>query len=600
MTHSAIPMANEGAFTTEQKEYLAGFAAGLSTRGLLPFVGHRPDGLITHSAGEAPVNLAAPPPEPAETFFGVPIEDLCREERLKWEQNPLDIWDKILQHASENRPPEGGDVFRFKFHGLFYVAPAQDSFMLRVRIPGSVLRSDRLRGLAHMAREWGGGYADITTRANLQIREFAPRNIVNVLSALSDIGLTSRGSGADNVRNITATPTSGLDPTEVYDVRELARSFQFYLNNNRDLFGLPRKFNVAFDSGGAVSVVSDTNDIGFIATRVRPGAATETGPYFRVLLAGITGHKRFATDCGLLLAPEECVAMAAAMVRVFAEKGDRTDRKKARLCYVLDRIGIAGFLEEVGKKLAFPLRFAPIDACETRAPVLKHGHLGVHAQKQPGLNYIGAAIPVGRMTAEQMQAMADLVETCGTGELRLTVWQNVIVPNVPTDKIDQAKAALCAMGFDWRSSAQAGGLVACTGNTGCRFAATNTKGQAIALARHLDERLSLDAPINIHLTGCPNSCAQHYIGDIGLLGTSVDTATGAVEGYHIYVGGGADQEQGLARELAKGVPFEQVPPLLERLLHGYLARRAMAESFSSFARRIDIDELRAMAAEVAP
>lgn len=598
MTHSAIPMANEGAFTTEQKEYLAGFAAGLSTRGLFPFVGHRPDGLITHAAGEAPVNLAAQPPEPTETFFGVPIEDLCREEHLKWEQNPLDIWDKILQHASEDRPPEGGDVFRFKFHGLFYVAPAQDSFMLRVRIPGSTLRSDQLRGLADMAREWGGGYADITTRANLQIREFAPRNIVNVLSALADIGLTSRGSGADNVRNITATPTSGLDPTEVYDVRELARSFQFYLINNRDLFGLPRKFNVAFDSGGAVSVVSDTNDIGFVATRVRPEGATEAGPHFRVLLAGITGHKRFAMDSGLLLAPEECVAVAAAMVRVFAETGDRTDRKKARLCYVLDRIGLAGFLEEVGKKLAFPLRFGPPEACETRAPLSKHGHLGVHAQRQPGLNYIGAAIPVGRMTVEQMQAMADLAEACGTGELRLTVWQNVIVPNVPTDKIDQAKTALRAMGFDCSSSAQAGGLIACTGNTGCRFAATNTKGQAIAIARHLDEQLSLDAPINIHLTGCPNSCAQHYIGDIGLLGTSVDTPAGPVEGYHIYVGGGADQEQGLARELAKGVPFEQVPPLLERLLRGYLASRAAAESFSSFARRADIDELRAMAAEV--
>ncbi|MGZ8283297.1 MAG: NirA family protein [Allosphingosinicella sp.] len=589
--------APEGAFTAEQKEYLSGFAAGLSARGLFPFVGHRPDGRITHAAGEAPANLAAPPAEEAETVFGVPIDELSKEERFKWEENPLDIWDKIVRHAAEDRPPEGGDVFRFKFHGLFYVAPAQDAFMLRVRVPGSVLTSRQMRGLAHIARAWGGGYADVTTRSNLQIREFAPRNVVNVLMALADLGITSRGSGADNVRNLTATPTSGLDPTEIYDVRPLARGLQFYLNNSRDLFGLPRKFNVAFDSGGAVSVVSDTNDIGFVATRAGPGAGVEPGVYFRVLLAGVTGHKRFATDSGLLLKPEECVAAAAAMIRVFAEKGDRTDRKKARLCYVLDRIGVAGFLEETQKKLGFPLRYAPADKTEPRRPVVKHGHLGIHAQTQPGLNYIGVAIPVGRMSTAQMEALADLADACGSGELRLTVWQNVIVPDVPDAKVEAAKDAIRAMGYDWRASGIASGLVACTGNTGCRFASTNTKGQAVALGDYLHKQIDLDEPINIHLTGCPNSCAQHYISDIGLLGTKVETASGAVEGYHVYVGGGSDQDQGLGRAFAKNIPFAELPPLLESLLKGYGAHRAPGESFLAFARRHTVDELQAIAGE---
>ena len=590
----AIPAPEGASFNTEQKEYLSGFAAGLSARGFLPFVGHRADGLITHAPGEAPVNLAAEEPE---TLFGVPIDELAKEERIKLEENPLDIWDKILKHAAEDRAPDAPDVFRFKFHGLFYVAPAQDSFMVRIRMPGSALTAQQMRGLARIARDWGGGYADVTTRSNIQIREFAPRNIVNLLQALSDLGLTSRGSGADNVRNITATPTSGLDPTELYDVRPLARALQLYLSNSRDLFGLPRKFNVAFDSGGAVSVVSDTNDIGFVATRVEQGHEFEPGVYFRVLLAGITGHKRFATDSGLLLKPEECVAVAAAMLRVYAEKGDRTDRKKARLCYLIDRIGVPGFLDETARKLGFALRFAPPEICEPRRPVVKHGHLGIHAQKQPGLNSIGIAVPVGRLSPEQMEALAELAERCGSGDLRLTVWQNVILPDVPDSRLEDVKAAIRAMGFDWRTSGVVGGLVACTGNTGCRFAATNTKGQAVALGAYLDSRVPLDTPLNIHLTGCPHSCAQHYVGDIGLLGAKVETESGAVEGYHLYVGGGSDHEQGLAREFAKNVPFDEVPPLLARLLEAFEARREDGETFVAFARRHDIEALRAMAAE---
>jgi ferredoxin-nitrite reductase len=590
----APALAADQPFTIEQKEYLAGFTAGLAARGASPFAGHRADGLITHLAAEAPANLAAEQPA-TETVHGVSIEDLSKEERLKWEENPLDIWEKILRAASDDRPPEGGDVFRFKFHGLFYVAPAQDSLMVRLRTPAGVLTSHQMRGLARIARDWGGGYADVTTRANIQIREFAPRNVVNLLMALSELGLSSRGAGADNVRNITATPTSGIDPGEICDVRPLARALQFYLYNNRDLYGLPRKFNIAFDSGGAVSVVSDTNDIGFVATRVGPGRVVEPGLYFRVLLAGITGHKRFAEDCGLLVKPEECVAVAAAMVRAFAETGDRTDRKKARLCYVIDRIGVDGFLAETQKKLAFPLRRAPAETCEPRPPVARHGHLGIHREKQAGLNYIGVAVPVGRMTADQMDALAELAAECGSGELRLTVWQNVIVPDVPDERIGRATELIAAMGFGHRPTGLAAGLVACTGNTGCRFSATGTKGHAIALGRHLEERIELDEPINIHLTGCPHSCAQHYIGDVGLLGTKVETPAGPEEGYHVVVGGGSDQDRGLARELAKNVAFPDLLPLLERLFIAYAERREPDESFVRFARRHDVEDLRAMA-----
>lgn len=215
--------ANDAPFTVDQKQYLEGFFAGLA-QNTRPFVGRTEGGLLTHEPAPGLVNEAE-----EEKWFGVPLSDLSKEEKFKYDENPLDIWDKLVRHAEDDKFPEGGDVFRFKFHGLFHVAPAQDAFMLRIRVPGSLIKSSQLRGLAEMARDWGGGYSDITTRANVQIREFRPKDIVNVLMKLQEIGLTSRGSGADNIRNITATPTTGFDPQELLDAMPYARALQFYI-----------------------------------------------------------------------------------------------------------------------------------------------------------------------------------------------------------------------------------------------------------------------------------------------------------------------------------------------------------------------------------
>lgn len=578
---------DEMPFSIDQKQYLEGFFAGLA-QNMKPFAGRNAAGLITNEPAAAVAN------EAEELWFGTRVSELCNEELFKREQNPLDIWDKLVAHANEDKFPQGGDVYRFKFHGLFYVAPAQDAFMLRIRVPGGVLKSAQLRGLAEMSRDWAGGYGDITTRANMQIREFRPKNIVNVLMKLQELGLTSRGSGADNIRNITATPTSGVDPQELIDVIPYARALQFYIQNHRDLFGLPRKFNVVFDSGGSVSTVGDTNDIAFQAVRVGDGKSVEAGIYFRVLLAGITGHQQFASDCGLLVTPEESVAVAAAMIRVFNENGDRTNRKKARLKYLIDKWGMEKFVDETAKKLAFPLRRLPAEECESRHPAIRHGHLGVYKQRQSGLNYIGVGVPVGRMSERQMVQLANLAEKYGTGELRLTVWQNCIIPHVPDEKVEAFKRDAKGAGFHCEARAIFGGLVACTGNTGCKFASTNTKGHAVLLGKHLEKKLSLDFPINIHLTGCPHSCAQHYIGDIGLLGAKVTRAGEQIEGYHVFVGGGADSEQGLAREVFRGIPFDELPPLLERMLGTYKNRHERGEDFLHFTRRHSVGELQEM------
>jgi ferredoxin-nitrite reductase len=576
---------NSAGFTAEQKEYLLGFFAGAMQRNARPFVGFTANGLLTGDPASGTVNLA----EPAEErFHGTPVSELCKEERWKHEQDPLDVWDKLIAHADDNRAPAPDDIFRFKYHGLFYVAPAQDSFMLRLRLPGGIVTAQQMRGLASMAEEWGSGRADITTRANLQIREFQPKNIVRVLEKVDALGMTSRGAGADNIRNITASPITGIDPTELCDVVPLAEALHYYILNSRDMYGLPRKFNVAFDSGGAIGVVADTNDIGFIATRVGEGHDVPAGVYFRVLLCGITGHSQFAEDCGLLLRPEQTVAAAAAMIRVFNENGDRTDRKKARMKYLVDRWGVEKFLAETEKLLAFPLIRFSAEHCEPRHAIDRAGHIGVHAQRQPGLNYIGIAVPVGRLPVKQMRALADAADQFGSGELRLTVWQNLLIPNIPSERIDEALAAIRAVDLDCMAGTVMRGTVACTGNRGCRYSATDTKSHAVELANRLDTQFKIEQPVNLHVTGCPHSCAQHYIGDIGLLGTKI----GGEEGYQVVIGGGCDQDKGLARELIPAIPFRELPPVMERLFSAYTERRHGDESFLEFSRRHSIDELK--------
>ncbi|MFC5865050.1 NirA family protein [Acidicapsa dinghuensis] len=575
---------NPAAFNSDQKEYLLGFFAGAMQRAVRPFAGYTAAGLLTDDPALGSVNCA----EPAEeTVHGTPASDLSREELWKYEQNPLDIWDKIIAHADEDRAPEAEDVFRFKYHGLFYVAPAQDSFMLRLRVPGGIIKAHQMRGLADIAEQWGAGRADITTRANLQIRAFQPKNIVRVLTGVQALGLTSRGSGADNIRNITASPLSGIDPNELIDVNPFALALHHYILNSRDLYELPRKFNVAFDGGGTISVVADTNDIGFCAVRIGEGRIVPAGVYFRVLLCGITGHKQFASDCGLLLRPEQLIAVAAAMIRVFIEHGDRTDRKKARFKYLVDKWGVDRFLSETEKRLAFPLLRVSAEECEPLSQVNRAAHIGVHPQIQEGLHYLGVSVPVGRLPVNQMRALADIAEEFGNGELRLTVWQNLIIPNISSERVDAAVGCLHAAGLDCAAGAVLRGTVACTGNRGCRYAATDTKTHAIELANLLDARWKIDQPINLHVTGCPHSCAQHYVGDIGLLGAKVK----GEEGYQVVIGGGCDQDQGLARELIPSVAYSELPPMLEGLFAAFEELRNPSESFVDFSRRHTIPEL---------
>jgi ferredoxin-nitrite reductase len=597
-------MSDEG-FTPEQQYYLQGFVAGTdlarSAQGLPTFAGtlNRNGAALPLALAGAPARAAAVPSGPeaihylAQDRIVAEGRKLCPEEEVKRQKFPLDRWDELCARAEKGEFPRGPDVLLSKYFGLFYVAPAQDSFMCRLRFPAGIVTAHQLRGTADIAERLGGGYTHATTRANLQIREIKAGDAVAVLTGLQDLGIVPRGSGSDNIRNITASPTAGIDPQELFDTRPLARELHYYILNHREMYGLPRKFNIGFDGGGTIAVLEETNDIGFSAVRVGEGKGVAPGVYFRMALGGITGHKDFARDTGVLLEPRECVPAAAAIVRVFIENGDRTDRRKARMKYVLDRWGLEKYIAETEKFMPGPFRRLSLEECAPRSATDRGAHIGFHPQRQPGLFYVGVVLPVGRMSCEQMRGLADVADRYGSGTIRLTVWQNLLISEIAEDQIDRVKQEIVTLGLDWKATEVRTGLVACTGNFGCKFSSSDTKRHALAIADHLDARLALDVPINIHLTGCPNSCAQHYIGDIGLLGTKVPVGEDdMVEGYHVFLGGGYGTDPSIGREIYRSIKAEDAPVVIERMLRGYLAcRLSKDETFREFSKRYPTEAL---------
>lgn len=611
---------NTQEFTEEQKLYLQGFMSGSNlarvSRGLPDLsstfstasangngangthsgaVNGSPNGVQQISApiGAMP-NTADAYGWEAQNHTIASGQKLTAEEEAKRKKHPLDQWDDIAQHSDESRFPKGLDVLSFKYHGLFFVSPVQNSYMTRLRFANGIITSAQMRAVAAIAENEGGNYAHVTTRANLQVREIQAADAHNVLMQLHDAGIINKGSGADNIRNITGSPTAGIDSQELIDTRPLARAMNHYILNHREMYGLPRKFNIAFDGGGTVHTLEDTNDIGFQAVSVGPGHDVPEGIYFRLMLGGITGHQDFARDTGILLKPEQCVPMAAAIVRVFIDEGDRTDRKKARLKYVLDRMGFDGVMNAAKKYMNFEPLLFPLEKCEPRPKAVRNAHVGIHPQKQEGKFYIGVVLMAGRLEPFQMRKLAELSDRFGSGIIRLTVWQNLLISDVGEADVETVKSELEAAGMHWSATDLRANLIACTGNFGCKFALANTKLTAKEIAEYVEQRLQLDQPVNIHITGCPNSCAQHYIGDIGLIGVKVEVEDDLVDGYNIFIGGGYGEDVGIGREVFSEVVSGEAPHLVETILATYQASREGDESFVNWARRHSTEQLKEM------
>jgi ferredoxin-nitrite reductase len=581
-------------FSDEQRRYLEGFVSGVqagrTAHGLKPLGG------IGGGAGEAEPTGPDAPHLKAMGRFEAQGRKLSNEEKAKREEHPFDAYARFKAESERGQYAKGVDNFRWRFHGLYYVAPTQDSYMCRLRIPNGILTHWQFAGIADLAERYGGGYAHVTTRANLQIREIKAENGIALLEGLTDLGVVCKGSGADNIRNVTGAATAGIDPQELLDTRPYAKAWHHHILNDRSLYGLPRKFNVAFDGGGLIPVLEDTNDIAFTAVAVSAGSGSEPGVWFRLGLGGITGHEDFARPTGTYVKPHDAVAVSDAIVRVFIDHGDRTDRKKARLKYVLDTWGFEKFLAAVEEKRGRKLDRIP-DAFVSAPPRQdRQAHVGVHRQSQDGLVWVGVVLPVGRMTCAQMRGVAAIARDLGDGDIRLTVWQNFIFSGVKAGDAEEVEARLAALGLTSRATSVRAGLVACTGNSGCKFANANTKDTAMAIADWVEPRVAMDTPVNIHLTGCPNSCAQHYIGDIGMVACRVpipDSDGDTEEGFHIHVGGGFGPDAMIARELFRDVRVPDCPRTVERMLVGYIAHReGPGETFQQFSRRHDAEALK--------
>ena len=582
-----------GDFSGEQKRYLEGFVAGIQIAKAAKSISSGLGGAQPPSEPIGP-DAAALKAQDRVLAAGGKLSD---PEKFKREQHPFDAYTRLKAQAANNEYPKAPDNFRWRYFGLFYVAPNQNSYMCRLRIPNGILKAHQFAGLADLAETYGGGYAHVTTRANLQIREIDAKNSAALVEAVQDLGLCSRGSGADNIRNVTGTPTAGIDPQELTDTRPYAREWHFHILNDRSLYGLPRKFNVAFDGAGSIPALEDTNDIGFQAVQVNEGFDLAPGVWFKLCLGGITGHFGFARDTGVLVKPADACNVADAVVRVFIDHGNRTDRNKARLKYVLDTMGVDKFVGLVEEKFGRKFDRAVPGAVAPRPEFSRNAHIGVHRQKQDGLNWIGVVVPVGRLTVAQMRGLAAIARDLGDGDVRLTVWQNLLIPGVATANVAAAQERIATLGLSTETNAIRSGLVACTGNTGCKFAASDTKRHAEEIARWCEERVALDTPVNIHLTGCHHSCAQHAISEIGLLACKVQPTDDAdpVEGYHILIGGGFGPQAAIGRELFRDVTADDAPATVARILQAYLAHRAgRDESFLAFARRHEIEEFRAM------
>jgi ferredoxin-nitrite reductase len=562
---SAIPEFDtiEGkSLTLEQKTYLNGFFSGMASKGV--------------TFGDVAGML-----EPAGKVDDTP---LIWEERIKKEEHPLESYYRLAENAQTNKAPDKEETFRFKWNGLFYLNPVKDSFMARLRIPGGQLKSFQLREIAAIARELTTGYLQITTRANLQVRLIQPKDAPEFLRRIQSIGLHTRGSGADNIRNLTSNPTAGIDPYEIIDCTPYVQELAQFIISHREFYDLPRKFNIAFDGGGLIGSVEDTNDIGIKAVKSGDQVA------FRFVLGGATGHKAFARDLGILVPPSEVMKVTVALLRVYIAHGNRGDRKKARLKHLLEKWTLDEYLAETEKLLGRQLQRMPLDPASIAYPFseVPHSHIGAFPQKQPGLHYLGVALPVGQMTPKQLSRLADIADHYGSGEIRLTVWQNFIIPNIATAYVESVKKEIIRLGLDWKQSNLASGVIACTGNKYCKFSSTDTKGHALELIKYLQRRIDLDVPVNIHFTGCPNSCAQHYMGDIGLLGAK--TSDGR-EAYHVCVGGGFGKNQAIGRQIFKAMAYDELKPTVERMLQVYLKNRQGKESFQAFTTRHDVNAL---------
>ena len=487
-------------------------------------------------------------------------------EAFKKEKDGLDILADIPYYAAAGwEKITDGDKERMKWAGVFFRRQTPGRFMMRLRFANGFMSAAQLRTIGEISREFGKGFADLTTRQQMQLREFKIDDVPEIWNRLRAVDLISLQTGMDNIRGVIGCPVAGLTPNELFDASPVVREFTQMFLGNKEFTNLPRKFNVTITACREACTHAEAQDIA-----MTPALKEIDGhelPGFNVAVGGKMGSGgfRMASPLNLFVTPTEAAAICSHIVMIFRDHGARELRTKARLAFLIEEWGVEKFRKELERRVERPLSWAGTDQ-----RTAKHtDHVGVFRQLQAGLNYVGLAVPVGRMTSVQMLQVADLAENYGSGQLRLTVGQNIIMTDVPDAKIGELTEEPVLRELRYDPSEVMRGLVSCTGMDFCHFALIDTKGWALKTARTLEMKLGKTQPLRMHWSGCPAGCGNHAVADIGLLGKNIKLHGEVVEAVDVFAGGAAGCEANFPIKIMEDVPCEDLPEVVVGLVkHG--------------------------------
>jgi len=508
-------------------------------------------------------------------------------EQIKNRKDGLDALSDIYRYAERGEYRiTAEDEALFKWYGVYTQRPADDGyFMVRIRIPGGQLSGRQLLAIAELSSKFGKGLADITVRQNIQLHWVRIENIPEIFGTLDRVGLTTTDACGDTVRNIISCPVAGVDADELYDTTPLMRRVNEFFVGNRDFSNLPRKFKIAITGCALRCVYPEINDIGVFAVNDN-GSVT-----FRARVGGgLSTTPRFSKDLGVLVEPDQVVDLCAAVAAVFRDNGNRENRKRARLKFLVEQWEIPRFREEVEARLGWKLRRAE----QPEAPPISardRSHLGIHRQRGDSLHYIGVALVGGRTSSDELRLLAELAEKHGRRRLRTTNTQNIILLDIDSENLETIKHDLKSAGFDYEPSWARRGLIACTGIQFCKLAIAETKNRARELDQYLADQVDLEDRPRISVTGCPNACGQHHICDVGLEG-SLTTIDGVKkETFQVFLGGGVGEHETFGRRVGARIPSDELAESMARLFTRYKEDRADNETFQEFCLRHSSEEL---------
>jgi sulfite reductase (ferredoxin) len=534
-----------------------------------------------------------------------------RVERLKREKNPWEGLDEIRRFAREGRssiPPEWlGTYFRWwgvytqgdgagAIGGTNGEGKALPYFMVRIRIPNGLLRAHQLRTIADVTEKHARSTADFTVRQNVQLHWVTIESLPEVLDALWRAGLTTMGSCGDDTRNITGCPLAGVDADEIFDASALALEASRFFVGNAEFYNLPRKFKICITGCRVWCAYPEINDVGLTAVTRTLHGKPETGFSLRIG-GGLSADPHLAVRLNAFVRQSEVIPVLRGVAEIFRDCDVlRENRERARLKFLFLKHGLTAesFQHELEQRLGFRLE----PAADERPPDdVYRDHVGIHAQKQPGLSYVGAAVLRGRISAQQMRRAAELSEQYASGDLRITNMQNLLLVNVPRHNADALAGELTAAGMPVQASSFWRGTVACSGSEYCKLAITETKAFSRWLVEELEERLpGFEQHLKLHVTGCPNSCGQHWIADLGIEGKKIKVNGRMQDAYYFCVGGAVGLHQSVARPVGYRCLATEVPDAIERLLRRYLEDREPGDNLRKFFARRSNEELRELLA----